>query len=866
MAEISLEDSTQDIDLELKHLPLSVSDRATSEDMLSYKEFTEPIANRIAQLTDEDIPITIGIFGEWGSGKTSFLKMLSDDLKKNSIDPIWFDAWKYDREDNLWSALLQCILNHIKINGNWHERQLIRIKLWVKTLRLKRGSSEIIKNTLSFFIKFTITFLFILLLFKFFLAFFNGIPPSLAELEAILKSISLSDLKVYYVFIALVVSFIIFKPDAFLNLFNSNINIDMSKFSEKSSYHDHIAYLDNFSEEFKNILKLVNNKNKPIVIIIDDLDRCLPEKALHILEGIKLFLDIEPCVYLLALDREFVEKIVLSKFKGLRIDKDSIRKLSEGYIEKFVQLQIAVPPIDKSIAKDFIKEMYSKIDENHSEHIAEILTSVVPPNPRKLKNILRTYVLMKMLADEKSKIEICPILLAKIVVIQSQFKELYRQIIEDPELLTEIERTVLEIKGIIKPEDYQKNDKFSEIAQSYLNKYSQLNEIFKDGNVGKRFIDCDSEVYIFFLRKLSSIIDDDKTDELQGDLKLPHLKIGELSDFGPLPPGSRLPFANNAVFTGRENELLKLANYLLHENRDANDEIRAAAVITGLEGIGKTQVAVEFCYRYGRFFQGVHWIQADRGISQEVAECGAAMSLDRWPDKTSEQAALTFKVWSEEKMHLLVVDNIEHIEDAQYLISSIPQTRLLLTSRRQNWPADLGIKVLPLDVLSNSQSKDLLRKLAPRLTDVPDKDLDLLTTRLYGHPLALDLAGRYLDDRSDLSLESYMDELQKCDSALEHVSLRNWVNHSPTKHMTRLETAFSLSWDQLAMDTVDELARCILRACGYCAPNTPIPLGIIKKIWVSKASDEEINRAVGRLSRLSLITITDKGPNLLSVL
>jgi predicted KAP-like P-loop ATPase len=132
----------------------------------------------------------------------------------------------------------------------------------------------------------------------------------------------------------------------------------MSKFSKKSSYQDHIAFLDNSSEEFKDIIKLVNNKDKPIVIVIDDLDRCLPEKALHILEGIKLFLDIEPCVYLLALDREFIEKIVLSKFKGLRIDKDSVRKLSEGYIEKFVQLQIAVPPVDKSVAKNFIKDRY----------------------------------------------------------------------------------------------------------------------------------------------------------------------------------------------------------------------------------------------------------------------------------------------------------------------------------------------------------------------------------------------------------------------------------------------------------------------------------------------------------------------------
>jgi hypothetical protein len=112
----------------------------------------------------------------------------------------------------------------------------------------------------------------------------------------------------------------------------------------------------------------------------------------------------------------------------------------------------------------------------------------------------------------------------------------------------------------------------------------------------------------------------------------------------------------------------------------------------------------------------------------------------------------------------------------------------------------LAIKVLSLEVLPSSQSKELLRKLSPRLRDVPDSELDALTERLGGHPLALDLAGRYLVDHADLSLGSYMEELQICGSALEHVSLKDWVDHSPTKHITGLETTFSLAWDQLAVD------------------------------------------------------------------
>jgi hypothetical protein len=274
-------------------------------------------------------------------------------------------------------------------------------------------------------------------------------------------------------------------------------------------------------------------------------------------------------------------------------------------------------------------------------------------------------------------------IIGKNCCIQSQFKELYKQTIEYPELLTEIERIVLENKGIIKEDDYQKNERFSDTAKSYLNKYAQLNEILTNVNVVKRFIDCDSEIYVFFLRKLSSIIDN-KNDLSSEDSKLKRPKIGELPEFGGLSPGSRLFFANNAVFTGRQKELLELANYLLYEYTDTNDAVRIATVITGLEGVGKTQLAVEFCYRYGRFFQGVHWIQADRGIFAEIAECGATMALQRWPDRISEQVALTLKVWSEGGPHLLILDNVSNIEDVQNLISSIPRARLLLTSRRSD--------------------------------------------------------------------------------------------------------------------------------------------------------------------------------------
>ena len=130
-------------------------------------------------------------------------------------------------------------------------------------------------------------------------------------------------------------------------------------------------------------------------------------------------------------------------------------------------------------------------------------------------------------------------------------------------------------------------------------------------------------------------------------------KRGIVANIGPLPPGSRLPFGRNALFTGREDSLKRLARALVH------DEAPSALVtqaVAGMGGVGKTQLAVEFGYRYGRFFYGVHWLNAGSpaGLGAEVAACGAAMGLELWPEKQPEQVARTLGAWRRSGPRLVV--------------------------------------------------------------------------------------------------------------------------------------------------------------------------------------------------------------------
>ncbi|HIE57417.1 MAG TPA: hypothetical protein EYP88_04195, partial [Anaerolineales bacterium] len=187
---------------------------------------------------------------------------------------------------------------------------------------------------------------------------------------------------------------------------------------------------------------------------------------------------------------------------------------------------------------------------------------------------------------------------------------------------------------------------------------------------------------------------------------------------GRLPPGSHLPLERNAIFTGREAHLERLAEALcpaLPDDEARGDSQAAEAVIvtqavTGMGGIGKTQLAVEFAYRYGYRFRGVHWLNAAQARTFEdiypaLAECGKAMRLAGFPEdnisaQASAQAKETLAAWAGNAgPRLVIVDNLKDAAAAAAILPrlrQIPALRLLLTSRYRDWPKHMQLNPIPL--------------------------------------------------------------------------------------------------------------------------------------------------------------------------
>ena len=191
---------------------------------------------------------------------------------------------------------------------------------------------------------------------------------------------------------------------------------------------------------------------------------------------------------------------------------------------------------------------------------------------------------------------------------------------------------------------------------------------------------------------------------------------------GDLPIGSHIPFYRNGFFTGRVEDLKKLAETLCSPLLSGEGSgVRSVVVnqaITGMGGIGKTQLAVEFAYEYGYLFQGVHWLdlREPSALDSQIALCGEKMGLPIWPPTLPEQVTATLREWAQTHPRLLILDNFEEVGAANEVLARLRHSglRLLITSRHRDWPSALGLKRLHLEEFTPQESRAFLRNyLAP---------------------------------------------------------------------------------------------------------------------------------------------------------
>lgn len=344
--------------------------------------------------------------------------------------------------------------------------------------------------------------------------------------------------------------------------------------------------------------------------------------------------------------------------------------------------------------------------------------------------------------------------------------------------------------------------------------------------------------------------------------KLDELPLDSIPNIAALPIGSYMPFSANPLFVGRESELKAIAIALKGGETVAIGQIAAA---TGLGGIGKTQLAVEFVHRYGQFFSGgVHWLSFTdpNGIATKIAECGVTMPDLRADFDTfdfEDQVQLVLSAWQSPLPRLLIFDNCEEPLLLEQWRPKTGGSRVLVTSRRQQWDATLNVQSLVLETLTRDQSVELLRKFRPDLAEI-DSELEQIAAELGDLPLALHLAGSYLARyRYEIKPEQYLAQLRQ-PALLQHSSLQQG-GLSPTHHEQHIKRTFDLSYERLnPQDPVDTLALSLLARAACFASDQLIPRTLLlATVELNDAGTLQAADGLQQLSNLGLLEIETAG-------
>jgi tetratricopeptide (TPR) repeat protein len=279
-----------------------------------------------------------------------------------------------------------------------------------------------------------------------------------------------------------------------------------------------------------------------------------------------------------------------------------------------------------------------------------------------------------------------------------------------------------------------------------------------------------------------------------------HCITEEFPALDELLPPHNIPHRSGTKFIGRETDLTKLHNKLKQHKLLSISEV----AISGMGGVGKTELALEYSCRKLHFYSGgICWISArsEESVGDQIVDFAKAFLKFSISSEISldKRVRTCWREWQGGEV-LVVFDDVDNYKEIKrFLPPEEPRFKVIITTRLQLEPP---IMTLSLDILSEEESLDLLRSLLND-TSIPnriDRELDnakVLCQRLGYLPLGLELVGRYLgrDGNKNISVSDILRELQEL--GLDHPAT---TENQQTTAERGVKAAFDLTWNNLDSD------------------------------------------------------------------
>lgn len=295
-------------------------DIETNQDYLNFSEVADLAAGIIRN--EQMLPISLGVFGGWGSGKTSLLGLieaaLDQDVLSKKVTLVKFDAWLYQGYDDARAALMEVIAEHLLEAAKENAGILGKAKALAARINYFRliGIAADVGAA------------------AFGIPTFGALTKGATAIGDIVQGHGtqqdLADAKA-----------------AVSDVANKTSNL-IQPAPERTPPKEISA----FREEFSAVL---DGLATTLVVVIDNLDRCLPVNAIHTLEAVRLFLFMPRTAFVIAADEDMIRQSVRGYYKGV-----GDRHVTD-YLDKFIQVPVRVPRLGVREVRAYMFMLYASV-------------------------------------------------------------------------------------------------------------------------------------------------------------------------------------------------------------------------------------------------------------------------------------------------------------------------------------------------------------------------------------------------------------------------------------------------------------------------------------------------------------------------
>jgi hypothetical protein len=332
------------------------SDNETEIDLLDFDYLVAVIRSVIDNR--DLLPTTIGVFGDWGSGKSSLIKMVCSQVEAEGNEKVLcvsFNGWLFEGYQDAKTAVMSTILEEIAAKRKLAPTVQNRLEKLFKKINLMRLALLVSKGAAGYAMSGE---------FGMMLAVLSDLPELAKKLAEKWQGVS---------------------PDEVEKLLRDTAATDQKL---------HLS-IQEFHRDFEKFLAETNIET--LVVFIDDLDRCTPDTIIGTLEAIKLFLFASQTVFVVGADERLVQHAVRRRFLELPGDKADVGR---DYLEKLIQFPVRIPPLGRVEFETYLNLLFIKLAKLSGERYEKLRKAALNRSPEHLYDMTFTLDVVEEVLDD----------------------------------------------------------------------------------------------------------------------------------------------------------------------------------------------------------------------------------------------------------------------------------------------------------------------------------------------------------------------------------------------------------------------------------------------------------------------------------